>query len=102
MGIGTTYREAAQFLGRRKESTIEITEYEPSSKLAVKVTGTPIGSVQATYTFTAVEGGTRLDTSGQAELDGFFKLIQPIVGAMARKQMDSDNANLKRLLEART
>ena len=99
VGVGTTYREMSRFMGRRRETAAEVTEFEPNEKFAVKVTGTPIGAIQATFTFTTVEGGTRLDTAGQAAPDGLFKLLQPLIRAATVKQMNTDNANLKRLLE---
>ena len=37
---------------------------------------------------------------GRAEPGGFFKLAEPIVIRMAKRQLETDFANLKDLLEA--
>ena len=36
----------------------------------------------------------------QAELGGFFKLAEGLVGKQIEKQMETDSAKLKKLLEA--
>lgn len=100
--VGATYRLVDRFLGWSGEETLEISEYEPNRKLGYKVTGGPIPSIEMRYTFSEVEGGTRIDMLGQGELRGFSKLAHPLVRFMVRRMMDSDNAKLQRLLESRT
>lgn len=99
VGVGTTYREVRQFLGKRMESINEVTEYEPNSKFGFKTSSGPI-PVEGNVTFESVEGGTRVSVIGQGEAGGFFKLAESIVGRMARRQLVADYANLKDLLEA--
>ena len=99
MGVGSTAREVRRFLGRRIETTYELTEYEPNKKLSFKTTSGPI-SGQGGYSFESVEGDTRVTFLFEAQLGGFFKLAEPIVNRMARRQMEADSGNLKDLLEA--
>ena len=100
LGVGTTGREVRQFLGRRMESTYEITQYEQNRKLGFKTTSGPI-PMEGGYTLESAEGGTKLDFLMQGEAGGFFKLAEPILARMVRRQIESDFGNLKDLLEAR-
>ncbi len=99
LGVGTTAREVRKLLGRRIESTYEITEYEPDSKMALKTTSGPI-PIEQSASFEAVEEGTKVTLVGEFEPGGFFKLAEPIVGRVAKRQFEADVANLKELLEA--
>lgn len=99
MGVGTTVRSVEQFLGRRIESTAEVTAYEPNKTWGIKATSGPI-PFEMKVDFEAVEGGTMLTVTGQAEMGGVFKLVEPIVARMTMRQIESDFANLKDVLEA--
>jgi uncharacterized protein YndB with AHSA1/START domain len=102
IGAGTTFREVMQFLGRRIESTGEITEYEPNKRNAVKSTSGPF-PFEITGTFEPVEGGTEVTFEVEAEIGGFcgfFRFAEPLVARMGKRQMETQLANLKDLLEA--
>ena len=103
MRVGTTVRSVSQFLGRRMEGTGEVTEYEPNRKIKTKGTSGPM-TVEASYTFEPVEGGTRVSFVGEGETGGLVKrlfgLADSIVVRMAQRGMETDFANLKDILEA--
>jgi len=103
MGVGTTLRSASQFVGRRMEGTAEVTEYEPNRKIKYKGTSGPM-TVEPSYSFEPVEGGTRVSFVGEGETGGFVKrlfgLADSIVVRMAQRGMETDFANLKDILEA--
>ena len=99
-GVGTTYTTVSRFLGRRLEATVEYTAYEPNKRLAGKATSGPI-LFQFENTFEpAAEGGTKVTVSSEGDVGGFFKLAEPLVARMLQRQVDTDTANLKDLLEA--
>ena len=99
IGVGTTYREVMQFLGRRIENTGEITEYELNKRNTVKTTSGPV-PMEITGTFQPVEGGTEVTYGIDAELGGFFRLAEPLVVRMGKRQMEMELVNLKELMEA--
>ena len=101
MGVGTTFREVEQFLGRRTETTYEVTEYEPNSKFAFRATSGPMPA-EVSETFEPVEGSTRVAFTMEFELGGLFKLAEPVVARMAKRQVEADIGNAKDLLEAQT
>jgi uncharacterized membrane protein len=99
IGVGTTQTQVAQFLGRRIEASHEVTEYEPNKKLSTKTTSGPL-PMEVHYILEPAEGGTRVSLEGNVDAGGLFKLAEPIVGRMLKRQTASDAANLKDLLEA--
>jgi len=98
-GVGTTTQSVTQFLGKRLESTGEITEYEPNRRVGVKSTSGPI-PITATTTFEEVEGGTKVTLEGEGDVSGVFKLAEPIVARTAQRQFEGNYLTLKDVLEA--
>ncbi len=99
IGVGATYRTVVTALGRRIEGEIEFTEYEPNRRCATKTKSWPI-PVESQWTFERVEGGTRVDVTLVAEPGGFFKLAEPLLVSILKRQFEADSANLKDLMEA--
>lgn len=99
LGVGTTFKAVGRFLGRRIENTLEVTQYEPNRKFGFKSTSGPV-QTEYTDTFESVEGGTKVTVVLEAETGGFFKLAQPILARMVRRQFKTNYANLKDILEA--
>ncbi len=98
VGVGTTISAVANVLGRRAESIQKVAEYEPTSKFTIKATSGPVAS-EDKFTFESVAGGTKVTRVTEAEMGGFFKLAEPLVVRMLKRQFDTNFANLKDLLE---
>jgi len=100
VGVGTTFLNTTKFLGRRIESTYEITENEPPHKQCIRITSGPIPG-SGCYLFEPTDdGSTRFTQTFEAEVGGFFRLAEPLVGRAIRRQQEVDMATLKDLLEA--
>ncbi len=98
--VGTTFRNTSKFLGRRIESTYEVTENDPPHKQCVRVTSGPLPG-SGCYLYEPADGGsTSFTQTFEAEVGGFFRLAEPLVGRAIRRQMETDMATLKDLLEA--
>ena len=98
--VGTTFRNTSKFLGRRIDSTYEVTENDPPHKQCVRITSGPIPG-SGCYLFEPADGGsTRFTQIFEAEIGGFFRLAEPLVGRALRRQMQADMATLKDLLES--
>jgi carbon monoxide dehydrogenase subunit G len=97
-GVGSTYRGVGKALGRKIESTNEITIWDPPNQYGYKSIG---GSIpfDTTYTFESSENGTQLNVRAQLEIGGFFKMAEGLAGKLAKKQIDADFEALKRFLE---
>lgn len=99
IGVGATAHLVSKFLGRRIENDAEITEFEPNRRVTMRSTSGPF-PFHGSLTLEPVEGGTRVNATFGLEPGGFFKLAEPIVTRMAKRQFESDLANLKDLMEA--
>ena len=99
VGVGTSGQVVSQFLGRRMESTWQVTEYELNKKASLKTTSGPI-AYENFATLEAVDEGTNVTLVAEYEVGGFFKLAESILARMAQRQADTDYANLKDLVEA--
>jgi uncharacterized membrane protein len=96
--VGTQYTEVRQFMGREMETEVEITALEPNQKYAAKALSGPV-PYEVTVTFEAVDGGTKMNTSIQAEPGGFFKLAEGMVAKQLKKSIQEDSQRLKSILE---
>ena len=99
LGVGTTVRAVSKLLGRRIQSEMEITEFEPNRRFAMRSTSGPF-PIQVTVTFDGGNGNTRVNATIEAEPGGFFKVAEPLIVSIARRQFQSDFDNLKELMEA--
>lgn len=99
IGVGSTAHLVSKFLGRRFEAEAVITEFEPNRRVSMESTSGPF-PIRGSLTVEPVEGGTRIDSTFEVEPGGFFKLADPLVTRMAKRQFESDLANLKDLMEA--
>jgi hypothetical protein len=66
--------------------------------VSFKVTSGPVPA-EFTNTLEAQGDGTLLTFGSQAELGGFFKLAEGLIGKQLEKQVDSDLSALKLFME---
>ena len=98
--VGSKVTTRARFLGRRVDSVNEVTELVPNQKYVQK-TDKPF-PLTLTNLFSAAADGTRLTTILEGEPGGFFKIGEPILVRIAKKQFQAQLDTMKELLEAPT
>jgi uncharacterized protein YndB with AHSA1/START domain len=98
---GAHITEVRKFLGRRMESEVEVTAYEPDRRFAVKVLSGPV-PFDLEQTLEPTDRGTSVKVILEGEPGGFFKLAEPLVERAVRRQIRADFEQLKDILEART
>lgn len=96
---GTTLVEVLRFLGKRIETQCEVTEYDQGRRIAFTMDA-PGNKGEHERSFEAVDGGTRVTLLTRGDSSGLFKLADPVLKRVATKQMASDLAILKELLES--
>ena len=96
--IGTSFRSIGHLMGRRVQSTFEVTEYEPNRKYGFKSLSGPLQSYTS-YTFEIDRGSTRIDISTQVNAINFFQVDQGVLGKRMKEQLKENLAVLKDLLE---
>jgi uncharacterized protein YndB with AHSA1/START domain len=100
VGVGTIYRNVSKFLGRRIETTFEVTVHESPRKQCIRATSGPIPATGCYLLEPADGGSTRFTQTLEGEVGSFFRLAEPLVARAFRRQMQADMATLKDLLEA--
>jgi carbon monoxide dehydrogenase subunit G len=102
--VGSRIRAVDKFLGRRIESTLEVTEHHPSTRSTIRLEG-PI-SAKGTYVLEPAGAGTRFRWILDAEpgLGGLYlgKITDPLVTFVFRRRIKSDLRRLKGTLEGQS
>jgi hypothetical protein len=97
--VGTRGEDVRKYLGREFRTTYEIVEYEPDRKLRFRSLSGPI-QFEGSYTLEPVNEGTKFSFTIQGEAGPFSALVGPLASRIARKQVESDAASLKKMLES--
>ena len=98
LAVGTQIREVGKMLGRRLVTLVEVTALEPGVRFAFTGVTGPF-TAHNSYTFESVAGGTKVTDAAESELSGLFRLIDPLVGRMMRRQFEANLAAVKDRLE---
>jgi hypothetical protein len=98
-GVGKTWIDTIQFLGRRMETPFQLTDWQLNQKIAFQSTGGPI-PMQGRYSFAPNGTGVQVTFLLTGEPGGFFKLAEPVLMRLLQRQWDTNLANLKDVLEA--
>ena len=97
--VGSTYRIVNKVMGRRLEHTLEVTEYDPAKRYSARSISGPF-PMGLTYTVEAMGNSTRLHVLSEADLGGLLGMFGRLLNRKAQKQIESDHAKLKNLLES--
>ncbi len=97
---GSKVETVVKVLGRRIVAVSEITEHEPFTTFSTRAKSMGL-TFQDSWTFEPVGGTTRVKYLAEAETHGLFKLADPIVARIVKKQWDGNLEALKEMLEAR-
>jgi uncharacterized protein YndB with AHSA1/START domain len=96
--VGTKVQMRARFLGRKIEATQEVTEHVPNMRSTIK-SDRPFPAM-FTNTYEAEGGGTKVVAVFEGEPGGFFKLGEPILARIGKRQFQAQLDTAKELLEA--
>ncbi len=97
--VGSTYRYVTQMLGRQIHTEGEVITCDPSKGVFYRSTKAPFQIVGG-YTFEKTNGGTKVTQRIVADIEGFFRLAQPIVVRTTKRNLENNLQTLKDLLEA--
>ncbi|MGA7172332.1 MAG: SRPBCC family protein [Candidatus Dormiibacterota bacterium] len=98
VGTGSTLEFVGKMLGRGFESSVVVTEYAANQRFATKTTSGPF-YIEIDYKLEPADGKTALTYAVRGESKGFFKLAEPIIVRVTRKQFEADAESLKALVE---
>ena len=98
LGVGATMIYVGTFLGRRYESPVACTGFAENKQLATATTGGPF-YLEVDQRVEPADADTRLTIHCRGESRGFFKLAEPLVVRLTKRQVETAGGNLKALLE---
>ena len=99
--IGSRTVETRKFLGQRLESTMEVTELEPPHRFAIQVLDGPVRFSAAAEASVESDGSTRVDWTMEGESRGFFRVAEPIVERVCKRELRHSVETMRDLLESR-
>jgi uncharacterized protein YndB with AHSA1/START domain len=97
---GAQLVELRKFLGRKVESVVEVTAYQPPHLYTIKVQSGPI-PFEISNALSESGGGTRIDAIVEGEPGRFFGLVEWRVVKAVERELWNSLATLKDILEAR-
>jgi len=98
--VGTFFRSVGHLMGRRVQSTFEVTEFKPNEKYGFKSLSGPLQSYTS-YSFKMDRGCTQIDISTQVNVVNSLQLNEGVLEKKMRKQLKENLALLKDILEAK-
>ena len=96
--VGTRYRETRLMNGKEAHAELEVVDYEPNQKYAMKNVTSGIKTVYR-YTFHSEKDGTRVDLVCELSASGIKKLMLPLVASILKKEDGDHLQKLKRVME---
>jgi ligand-binding SRPBCC domain-containing protein len=99
IALGTRIAETRRLVGRKLESTVEVTELDPPRLFAGRATAGPV-QWQFRHTLVEAEGVTTVRFHLEGEPGGFFRVAGPLVQRAMRRELETDLAALTRLAES--
>ena len=99
VGIGTTFKGSSRLMGRTMKWTAKATEYEPLRKFGKNITSGSV-FIDQHNTYNPTEGGVRFTIAYDVKVNGFLKLLSPMMVSSMRKELQKSLITLKQVLEA--
>jgi hypothetical protein len=97
-GLGACFESTAHFMGRRVQSTFEVTEYKPNHRYTFKSLSGPLLSFTS-YTLDIARGHTQLKLSMQANIINLVEVNENVFEKKMKRQLRENLEMLKNILE---
>ena len=99
VGVGATFRGTNRMMGRTMQWTASTTEYEPAMKFGKNIISGSV-LIEQHNTYQPTERGLRFTIAWDVKVNGFLKLLSPVIVSTMRKELQKSLVNLKQILEA--
>jgi hypothetical protein len=99
--VGTQFREVAKMMGRRVETICEITDLQPSRRVAFRATSNGPLSYATSYLLEPQGDTTRVTIEGTFTFKGLWRLLEPLVRGEVRKESAQELLAMKAAIERR-
>jgi ligand-binding SRPBCC domain-containing protein len=99
VGVGTTFKGTNHLMGRTMKWTSQATEYEKNRKFGKNITSGSV-FIEQHNTYNPSKEGLKFTIVYDMKVNGFLKLLSPMIVSSMRKELKKSLSNLKQLLEA--
>ncbi len=99
--VGARYRVSASALGRKLDGQMEITAFEPPSKVSFVNHLGPV-RVEIAVTLKPVGSGAKVALHAEGNPGGLFALAEGILAGKIKSEMEANLARLKAVLESKS
>jgi carbon monoxide dehydrogenase subunit G len=97
-GVGMHIVERRALLGREAETQLEVTEYDPGRRFALRSVRGPV-ELEINHALEEHDGSTKLSVNAQAKAGGLLRFAGRAVEGRARHELERDFGRLKESLE---
>jgi uncharacterized membrane protein len=98
IGLGSTYVYTTEVMGRRMESQLQVSAWEPNKKWAVKTIGIP-NSVETVYLFEAAGQATQLTISMEVPAGAYPAAAEGMIKQQMQKSLEDQGKRIKQTVE---
>jgi uncharacterized protein YndB with AHSA1/START domain len=98
---GASFTEVRSFLGKRIESTLEVSAAQPAREFSLQSLSGPV-RFSLRHLLQESDGGTLLRLEGDADPGRLFAVAGPLLRKAAERRTRTDLGRLKRVLEAQS
>ena len=95
---GSTASSKSRFLGRKMETTYEVTIWDPPVRFSRKALNMPF-SADLTFVFESLANGTQVTVIWQGEFRGLLRIAEGIINGQFEKAVNKDLSALKHVME---
>ena len=95
---GTQFREIRNLGGRKTTVLSEVAELEQNKRFVIRSKTGP--GWLGVWVFEPDQAGTRLRWTGQLRMNGFARLLEPLIGRQMRPAVEQQFARLPSLIES--
>jgi hypothetical protein len=99
VGVGTTFKGTNLLMGRTMKWTAQVTEYETNRKFGKNITSGSV-FIEQHNTYNPTKDGVKFTIVYDMKVNGFLKLLSPMIVGSMRKELKKSFGNLKQILEA--
>ena len=98
IGVGSTYVYTTEVMGRKIESQMQVSAFEPNKKWAVKTVGIP-NSVETVYLFDAAGNATQLSLSMNVPAGAYPAAVEGTIIQQMQKSLQEQGNRIKQMVE---
>ena len=99
VGVGTTFNGTNHLMGRTMKWTAQATEYEKNKKFGKNITSGSV-FIEQHNTYNPTKDGLKFTIVQDMKVNGFLKLLSPMIVSSMQKELKKSLGNLKQILEA--